>query len=103
MDTQIVAVFCLSGDMLKALHHHEDSQSQITDAEVMTTAIVAALYFRGNIENARRIFKDRAIFRICWAKAASIVVCIGCRFVLTLFSLLGETWKELNAICLCGR
>ena len=53
MDTQIVAIFCLCDDMLKALHHHEVSQSQISDAEVMTTAIVSALYFGGNIEKAR--------------------------------------------------
>jgi len=53
MDTQIVAVFCLCDDMLKALHHYEDPQSQISDAEVMTTAIVAALNFGGNIEQAR--------------------------------------------------
>jgi hypothetical protein len=53
MDTQIVAVFCLCDDMLKALHHEEDPQSQISDAEVMTTAIVAALYFGGNNEKAR--------------------------------------------------
>ena len=53
MDTQIVAVFCLCDDMLKALDHAEDPQSQISDAEVMTTAIIAALYFGGNIEKAR--------------------------------------------------
>jgi len=53
MDTQIVAVFCLCNDMLKAFHHFEDPQSQISDAEVMTTAIIAALYFGGNIEKAR--------------------------------------------------
>ncbi len=45
MDTQIVAVFCLCDDMLKTFHHFEDSQTQVSDAEVMTTAIVAALYF----------------------------------------------------------
>ena len=37
MDTEIVAVFCLCDDMLKALHHHEDLQCQMSDAEVMTT------------------------------------------------------------------
>ena len=50
MDTQIVAVYCLTDDMLKALHHHEDPQSQMSDAEGMTTAITAALHFGGNIE-----------------------------------------------------
>jgi hypothetical protein len=57
MDTQIVAVFCLSDDMLKALPQHEDQQCQMGDSEVMTTAIVAALYHGGNFERARD-FKD---------------------------------------------
>ena len=60
MDTQIVAVYCLTDDMLKALHHHEDPQSQMSDAEVMTTAIIAALQFGGNIEKARaQLIRDR--------------------------------------------
>jgi len=53
MDTQIVAIYCLSDDMLTALNHANDPQCQITDAEVMTIAIVAALYFGGNLEKAR--------------------------------------------------
>lgn len=48
MDTQIVLIFCLCDDLLKTLHHVEDKQSQLKDAEVMTAAIVAMLYFRGN-------------------------------------------------------
>ena len=50
MDTQIVAVFCLSSDMLKELHHYEDPQCQMKDPVVMTTAIVTALFFRCNFE-----------------------------------------------------
>ena len=50
MDNQIVAVFCLCDDRLKSLHHHEDTQCQMRDAEVMTTAIIAALQFGGNFE-----------------------------------------------------
>jgi hypothetical protein len=34
--------------MLKSLHHYEDSQCRMSDAEVMTTAIIAMLYFKGN-------------------------------------------------------
>jgi len=47
MDTQIIVVYCLSDDMLTSLHHYEDKQRQMSDAEVMTTAIVAMLYFKG--------------------------------------------------------
>ena len=57
MDDQIVAVFCLCDDMLKALGHYEDQQCQMSDAEVMTTAIVAALRYAGNFEHARKSLK----------------------------------------------
>ena len=62
MDNQIVAVFCLCDDMLKSLHHHEDTQCQMRDAEVMTTAIIAALHFGGNFEKARQSFQDQGLY-----------------------------------------
>jgi hypothetical protein len=98
MDTQIVAVFCLCDDMLKGLHHPEDKQCQMSDAEVMTTALVAALHFRGNIESARHLLHEqgyvptmlsRSRFNRRWHRLADLF--------LVLFSALGETWKELNA------
>ena len=58
MDTQIIVVYCLIDDMLKALHHYEDKQRQMSDAEVMTTAIVAMLYFKGNFCMASRFLYD---------------------------------------------
>lgn len=58
MDTQIVVVFCLCDDMLKALHHFEDQQCRMSDAEVMTTAIAAMLYFKGNFCLASRFLYD---------------------------------------------
>jgi hypothetical protein len=45
MDTQIILVYCLCDDLLKAMRHHEDVQCQMSHAEVMTVALVAALYF----------------------------------------------------------
>lgn len=98
MDTQIVAVFCLCDDMLKALQHYEDPQIQMKDAEVMTTAITAVLYFGGNFEIARKHLKETGYIRNMLSKS---------RFnrrlhriqelFMTLFLLLGETWKELNS------
>jgi hypothetical protein len=97
MDTQIVVVFCLCDDMLKALQHYEDAQCQMTDAEVMTTAIIAMLYFKGNFCLASRYLVEcnyipnmlsksrfnRRLHRIA-------------DWFLTLFLRLGETWKKLN-------
>lgn len=98
MDGQIVAVFCLCDDWLRALHHWEDPQCQMSDAEVMTTAVVAALFFGGNYERARAMLQEQGYIPQMLGKS---------RFnrrlhrikplLLTLFALLGETWKELNA------
>jgi hypothetical protein len=65
MDSQIIAVFCLVDDMLKALCHNEDKQCQMSDAEVMTTALVAMLHFRGNFELARHCCGSKGTFRPC--------------------------------------
>lgn len=98
MDTRIVAVYCLCDDMLKTLHHRDDPQCQMTDAEVMTTAIVAALDYGGNLEKARRMLQaegyipnmlGKSRFNRRWHRNADLF--------LTLFSLLGQTWKQLNS------
>ncbi len=97
MDTQIIVVFCLCADMLKSLHHYEDRQCQMSDAEVMTTAIVAMLYFKGNFCLASQYLYEyhyipnmlsRSRFNRRLHRIADLF--------LTLFLRLGETWKELN-------
>jgi hypothetical protein len=97
MDTQIVPIFCLCDDLLKGLHHVVDRQSQLSDAEVMTAAIVAMLYFRGNFRMACQFLCEydymphmlsrnrvnRRLHRIS-------------ELFLSLFLSLGEYWKALN-------
>ena len=97
MDTQIIAIFCLCDDMLKALHHPEDPQCQMTDAEVMTTAILAALRFGGNFELARHLLQTEGYMPHMLGKSRfNRRVHRNTDLFLTLFYLLGETWKELN-------
>ena len=48
MDAYIVLAYCLCDDLLKGSNHRDDPQCRISDAEVMTIALVAALYFGGN-------------------------------------------------------
>ena len=97
MDTQIIVVFCLCADMLKSLHHYEDSQCRMSDAEVMTTAIIAMLYFKGNFCLASQYLYEygyipnmlsRSRFNRRLHRIADLF--------LTLFLRLGETWKKLN-------
>jgi hypothetical protein len=59
MDDQILAIYYLCTDFLTALHHAEDCQHKMTDAEVMTTALVAMVFFGGNFEHARALLGTR--------------------------------------------
>jgi hypothetical protein len=97
MDTQIVAVFCLVDDILKASKHHEDEQCEMSDAEVMTTAIIAVLYFGGNYAQARRMLTSQGYVPRMLSKSRFSRRLHRIKpFFLTLFSVLAEYWKELN-------
>jgi len=87
MDTQIILVYCLCDDLLKAMNHREDPQCQLSDAEVMTLAVVAALYFAGNYALACRFLGTHGYLR-----PLSRIQ----RYFGLLFSWLAQTWKALN-------
>jgi hypothetical protein len=80
------------------MHHQEDPQCQMSDAEVLTTAFTAACFFRGNLESARwmlkqhdympqMLSKSRLNRRLHRLKAILIIV----------FKLLAHIWKSLNS------
>ena len=54
MIDHVTALYCITDDLLKAVGHREDTRRTMCDAEVLTTALTAALYFGGNVEHARR-------------------------------------------------
>ena len=97
MDTQIIVVYCLIDDMLKALHHYEDKQRQMSDAEIMTTGIVATMYFKGNFCLASRFLYDgNYIPKMLGKSRFNRRLHNIADLFLTLFLRLGETWKQLN-------
>lgn len=55
------ALYCITADLLKAAGHTDDVRSQLTDAEVVTTALVATLYFGGNIERSRSFIRSTGL------------------------------------------
>jgi hypothetical protein len=58
MELAIITIYCISEDFLKAINYHDDRQSIMTTAEVMTTAFVAARYYSGNHEHSRVFLKE---------------------------------------------
>jgi hypothetical protein len=82
--------------MFKSLHY-EDSQCRISDAEVMTTAIVAMLYFKGNLCLASQcLYEHRYIPNMLSRSRFNRRLHRIADLFLTLFLRLGETWKTLN-------
>ena len=97
MDDKITATFCLCDDLLKAMHHQEDRQCQMNDAEIMTTALVASLFFRGNHESARAMLKQHGYIPHMVSKSRFSRRLHRIKEIfIVFFNLLAQTWKTLN-------
>jgi hypothetical protein len=97
MDDKIIATFCLCDDLLQAMHHQEDYQCQMNDAEIMTTACIAALFFRGNHESARAMLHQHGYIPHMLSKSRfSRRLHRMKEMFVVLFNLLARLWKTLN-------
>jgi hypothetical protein len=97
MDEKIIATYCLCDDLLKAMHHRADPQCKMNDAEVMTTALTAALFFRGTLESARIMLKQYGYIPQMLSKShfSRRLHRLKETFII-LFKVLGDLWKQLN-------
>src|SRR5262249_21161517 len=97
MDDKIIAIFCLCDDLLPAMHHQEDRQYQMNDAEIMTTPFTAPLFFRGNHESARALLQQYGytLHMVSKSRFSQTLHRIKDLFII-FFHLLAQTWKTLN-------
>ncbi|MEJ0101763.1 MAG: IS982 family transposase [Bacteroidota bacterium] len=56
-EDKIIGIYCIVDDILKGIGHLEDSRRKVSDSEIITTAIVSALYFGGHLDNGRGFMK----------------------------------------------
>jgi hypothetical protein len=90
-------IYCLCDDFLKSQHHQEDVQTRLSDAEVLTTALVAMLYFGGNFEKARLLLKSQRYMPGMLSRSRYNRRLHRAKHLLPqLFFILAETWKALN-------
>lgn len=52
MPAKIITLYCFFDELLKAIGHNDDPQAQMSTAEIMTIAVVAAEFFTGNQQKA---------------------------------------------------
>jgi hypothetical protein len=61
-DDKIITAYCIIDDVLKKLGHRSHTLAQVDDAEVLTVAVVAAMYFQNHHARALEImYKARYI------------------------------------------
>ena len=97
MDDKIIAIFCLCDDLLKAMHHQEDRQCQMNDAEIMTTALMASLFFRGNHESARAMLQQHGYISHMVSKSRFSRRLHRIKDIfIVFFNLLSQIWKTRN-------
>ncbi|TFI54284.1 IS982 family transposase [Mastigocladus laminosus UU774] len=58
MLNETIAVYAIIDDLLKAIGHDEDCRRNMSDAEIITTVIIAAMFFNGNHSQACGYMKD---------------------------------------------
>jgi len=97
MYDRTLAIYCFIDDLLKAMQHTEDSRTEFSDAEVVTTAIVAMLFFGGNFERARSFLHSSCMMpRMLSRSRLSRRLSRLSDMVGLIFHQLGLTIKELN-------
>lgn len=97
MYDRTLAIYCFIDDLLKAMQHSEDSRSEFSDSEVVTTAIVAMLFFGGNFERARSFLHSSGMMpRMLSRSRLSRRLSRLSDLIDLVFHQLGLTLKELN-------
>lgn len=61
MLSEIISVYAIIDDLLKAIGHDEDCRREMSDAEIITTAVCAAMFFNGNHTKACSYLKDHKL------------------------------------------
>lgn len=70
MATLIIALYCWCDDGIRGLNQGEtQSVSRMSDAEVVTTALVAALYFAGHQDHARVLLHEQGYIPMMLSKS----------------------------------
>jgi len=97
MYDRTTAIYCFVDDLLKAVHHTEDARCEVSDSEVVTTAIVAMLWFDGNFESSRTFLHSAGMMpRMLSRSRFSRRVTRLSDLIEMIFHQLGLTLKELN-------
>jgi len=93
----IVAIYSIVDDVLKAIEHQEDCRRKMLDAEVITSALVAARFFGGNQAQACHYLKEQGLMPKMLDKSRfnRRLHCLA-DLIYDLQQQLGQLWLKVN-------
>lgn len=92
MVDKTIAVYSIIDDILIAIGHYEDKRRTMTDAEVITTALISAMFFSGNMEKARSFMSSTGIVKNMLSKSRF------CRRVHAISDLIYDMFHQLGNV-----
>ncbi len=92
MLNETIAMYAIIDDLLKPIGHRDDCRRKMSDTEIITTAMVAALFFNGNQVLARAYLKDHGLIPKMLEKSRF------CRRWNQLFLLLDDLFHQLGLV-----
>ena len=97
MDIEITTVYCIIDDWLQSKRHYEEINRTLSDAEVMTVAVVAARFFDANFERTLDHMLDYGYIkkRLSRSQFNRRLHPLRRRFE-TLFHFLADLWKQTS-------
>jgi hypothetical protein len=96
MKDKTIAIYCFLDDIFKAMCRKRDAHCKVSDAEIATTALIAALYFYGNQAAACQYMQDHHQMKILDKSGFNRRLYRIEGVLLTIFRVLGASLQELN-------
>jgi hypothetical protein len=98
VEDTIVTIYCLCADLLCAMQHRDDPQTQLSTAEVMTVPLLAAACFGGNLNQSRRFLHEQGYCpqMLSESRLNRRLHALPLEVWYTLFALLAEVFKSHN-------
>ena len=95
---KVIAIYCFSDDLLKSIGHKTKDGCRTTDAEIITTALVSALIFKGNQSVSINYMRSHKMIPLLPKKSGFTKRLHGlCELLWTVFQQTGHLIKQLNA------
>jgi hypothetical protein len=98
MELEIIAIYCWCELLLNQFNIKEDCRSEMSNAEIITTAIVAVKFFYGNFEKARKFLKEHGYMPSMLSKSRfnRRLHALGPELILDIQKVIGELFKSEN-------